>query len=157
MSRKLLGQSLLEAVYISREQLNYALALKEEQHNQKLGRILVNLKYVDEDILIVFLGMQYGTRSIYLCKEDIDDKMLSLIPKHIAERYDVIPVGFQSEGRTRKLVVAMSDPLNLQVIDNVSFLTGYMVEPVFAREEDLKWGIKYYYNKARVLINNRSH
>jgi type II secretion system (T2SS) protein E len=49
----------------------------------------------------------------------------------------------------------MTDPLNLQLIDTISFLTGYIIEPVFAKEEDLKWNIKYYYNKARAHLKKQ--
>lgn len=156
MNRKLLGESLIEAGFIGSEQPSYALALQEKQvHAEKLGRILVNLNYIDEDILHEYLGKQYGTPKINLRKENIDEKVVSIIPRDIAEKYNVISVGFKLEGRTRKLIVAMTDPLNLQLIDTISFLTGYIIEPVFAKEEDLKWNIKYYYNKARVHLKKQ--
>jgi hypothetical protein len=43
----------------------------------------------------------------------------------------------------------MADPSNLEAIDTIAFISGYEIEPVFAREEDLKWVIResYYYNK----------
>jgi hypothetical protein len=113
MSVKPLGELLIEGGFIDKELLKYALALKVKRlHVDKLGRILVNLNYIDEDILVEFLGKQRGAPGINLRKKEID---------------------------------------------TIVFITGYTVEPVFAREEDLKWTIKYYYNKARILLKGRSN
>lgn len=156
MSRKPLGELLIEAGFIDTEQLKYALALKEKEFlAEKLGRILVNLKYIDEDILVEYLGKQHGAPGINLSTKEIEVEVVSIIPGHIAEKYNVIPVGFKSNGRVKKLIVAMADPSNIEAMDTISFITGYYVEPVFAREEDLKWTIKYYYNKARHLLKSR--
>jgi type IV pilus assembly protein PilB len=75
--------------------------------------------------------------------------------RHIAEKYNVIPVGFKLSGKVKKIIVAMADPSNVEAIDTIAFITGYTVEPVFAREEDLKWTIKYYYNRARTLLKSK--
>jgi type IV pilus assembly protein PilB len=155
MNRRSLGELLVEADFIGTDQLKYALALKEKNFRaEKLGRILVNLNYIDEDILIEFLGKQCGTPGINLCKKEIDEEVIRLIPGHIAEKYKVIPVGFKLNGRVKKLIVAMADPSDIEAIDTIAFITGHIVEPVFAKEEDLKWTIKYYYNKARTLLKS---
>lgn len=157
-SVKPLGELLIEAGFIDRERLNYALALKEKGlHVDRLGRILVNLNYIDEDMLVEFLGKQHGAPGINLCKKEIDEGIINIIPKDIAEKYNIIPVGFKLVGRVKKLIVAMADPSNIDAIDTIMFITGYTVEPVFAREEDLKWTIKYYYNEARILLKRRSN
>lgn len=156
ISRKPLGELLIEAGFMDTEQLKYALALRDKEFfAEKLGRILVNLKYIDEDILVEFLGKQHGAPGINLSTKEIDGEIISIIPGHIAEKYNFIPVGFKSDGRVKKLIVAMADPSNIEAIDTIAFITGYGVEPVFAREEDLRWTIKYYYNKARLLLKSR--
>jgi type II secretion system (T2SS) protein E len=158
MSVKPLGELLIEGGFIDKELLKYALALKEKRlHVDKLGRILVNLNYIDEDILVEFLGKQRGAPGINLRKKEIDEGVINIVSRDIAEKYNVIPIGFKLNGRVKKLIVAMADPSNLDVIDTIVFITGYTVEPVFAREEDLKWTIKYYYNKARILLKGRSN
>jgi hypothetical protein len=48
-------------------------------------------------------------------------------------------------------MVAMPDPTNLEVVDTISFITGYSIEPLLAREEDLSWIIAYYYNKKELF------
>lgn len=154
MNRKLLGESLVEAGLITNEQLNHALTMKgQKYHLERIGRVLMNLNYIDEDALIEFLGRQYGTSGINLYKGKIDEKAVHTITRNVAEKHKVMPVGFKSDGKTKMLIVAMADPLNLEAMDTINFITGYCIEPVFAREEDLRWSIQYYYyyNKRQVV------
>jgi type IV pilus assembly protein PilB len=150
MNRKLLGESLVEAGLISIEQLNNALVLKVQKfHFEKIGGVLMNLNYIDEDTLIEFLGRQYGTSGINFSKKEADKKAVHTLPWEVAEKYRAIPVGFKTDKKKTKLIVAMANPSNLEAIDMIAFISGYEIEPVFAREEDLKWVIRenYYYNK----------
>lgn len=150
MNRKLLGESLVEAGLISIEQLNNALVFKVQKSNsEKIGRVLTNLNYIDEDTLIEFLGRQYGTPGINFSRKEADKKAVDTMPLEVAEKYKVIPIGFKTDKKKTKLIVAMADPSNLEAIDTIAFISGYEIEPVFAREEDLKWVIRenYYYNK----------
>ncbi|HSE83801.1 MAG TPA: hypothetical protein VLB01_04585 [Thermodesulfobacteriota bacterium] len=157
MNRKRLGESLVEAGLITKKQLEYALDQQWRNCNlEKLGQILLSLKCIDEDTLIEFLSKQYGTPGINLLKQGIDEQALFIFPREIAEKYNAIPVGFKLKGTKKRLVVAMADPLDLKLIDNISFITGYTIEPIFAREEDLKWIIVYYYGR-RGLLKTRGY
>jgi type IV pilus assembly protein PilB len=150
MSRKRLGESLLEAGLISAEELNHALTLKTQKFQlEKIGRILVHLNYISEDTLVEFLGKQHNTRGINLLKAVVNEKAVNTIPKTIAEKYQAIPIGFTND-KVKKLVVAMANPTNLETIDTLTFLSGHCIEPVYAREEDIRWAIQYYY-----YYNNR--
>jgi type IV pilus assembly protein PilB len=152
LNRKPLGELLLEAGVINTEQLNYALTLKQQRFaKDKIGQVMLYLNYIDQDTLIKFLGKQYGSPTINLRKEIIDEEAVHLIPKEIARRYKVISVGFKTDANRKKLMVAMPDPTNLEVVDTISFITGYSIEPLLAREEDLSWIIAYYYNKKELF------
>ena len=155
-NRKLLGESLVEAGLISIEQLNNALVLKGQKfHLEQIGRFLMNLDFIDEGTLIEFLGRQYGTSDINFSKEMANEKAFHTIPWEVAEKYRALPVGFKTDEKNSKLIVAMADPSNLEAIDTIAFISGYEIEPVFAREEDLKWVIRYnYYYEKR--INSKS-
>jgi type IV pilus assembly protein PilB len=155
MNRKRLGELLVEAGVIGMEQLNYALTLKQRFHSEKLGQILMSLRYIDRDTLIEFLGKQCGVPSIDPSKEVIDEEAVYMIPMETAKKYKVLAIRFKLEGKTKKLIVAMVNPLNLKLIDTIAFITGYSIEPVFAREEDLDWVILYYYNKRTLFYPKR--
>jgi type IV pilus assembly protein PilB len=156
MNKKRLGESLLDAGLITKKQLEYALDQQWRNCNLgKLGQILLGLKCIDEDTLIEFLSKQYGTPGINLLKQKIDEKAIYMIPRETAEKYNVIPVGFKLQGTKKRLIVAMTNPLDLKVIDNISFISGYGIEPIYAREEDLKWIIAYYYGRRELMGSQR--
>ena len=151
MGRKHLGELLVEPGFISMEQLNYALNM-QKAYKEKLGQTLMKLGYITEDTLIELLGKQHGTPSINLYKlhrEVLDEKIIHMITRYVAEKYKVIPVGFKLDGNTKKLIVAMADPSNLEAIDTLEFITGYSIEPIFTLQEDLEWIILYYYYGRR--------
>ena len=152
MTRKRLGESLLEAGLINAGQLNHALTLKTQKfHLEKLGRILVHLNYIGEDTLVEFLAKQHNARGINLLKALVNEEAVNTIPKNIAEKYQAIPIIFTND-KVKKLIVAMTNPSNLETSDNLTFLSGHCIEPVYAREEDIRWAIQYYYyyNKRQV-------
>ncbi len=152
MNRKLLGESLVEAGFISAGQLTYALSLQKKNfHIQKLGQILMNLKCIDEDTLVEFLGKEYDTPSINLYKERIDETAVYTVPIDVTEKYRVLSVGFKLVGRTRKLIVAMVDPSNIEAIDTIAFLPSSIIATDFAKEEALKCTIRHYYSKIKIL------
>ena len=146
MSRKMIGELLVESGHITNQELNHALNLQDENYNHhKLGSVLIKLNLIDEDTLIKFLGKQLGKQSINIKKADILDDIAHLIPRKIAERYNVLPIAIKRDGDNIKLIIASSNPSNLELIDELSFITGYSTEAVYAREEDLKGAIQYHY------------
>ncbi|HWP91417.1 MAG TPA: hypothetical protein VNN20_04370 [Thermodesulfobacteriota bacterium] len=146
MSKKLLGELLIEAGLINKEKLNHALKLQKEQGG-KFGQILVRLGYISMDSLVDFLSKQHSTKSFDLGKEIIDERAIGLISEKIAKKYKAVPIKLKSEGANKKLVVAMVEPSNLETIDSIKFMTGYDVEPVFIMEENLSWLINYCYHR----------
>jgi hypothetical protein len=146
MSKKLLGELLIEAGLINKEKLNHALKLQKEQGG-KFGQILVRLGYISVDSLVEFLSKQHNAKSFDLSKEIIDEGAMGLISEKNARKYKAVPIKLKSEGITKKLVVAMAEPSNLETIDSIKFMTGYDVETVFIMEENLSWLINYCYHR----------
>ena len=142
--KKFLGELLLESGFIDSEKLSRALKEKKAC-NEKLGQVLMRFGYVNEDVLIEFLAKQRGFEGVNLFKREIDKRVANLIPRDVAEKYKVLPIGFKTEGGIKKLVVAMANPSDLGAIDTLVFITGHAIEPVFAREEQFTWIIRYFY------------
>jgi type IV pilus assembly protein PilB len=135
-----LGTLLVKQNYITTEQLQKAL---EEQKSAggRLGPTLVRLGYAKEDTLLSFLSEQYRVPSVNLSKLEIDPNVIKLIPSSIAKKHFIIPINRVGT----KLTVAMIDPSNLTVIDEVEFITGFNVEAVIASENKIIDTIKIYY------------
>ena len=144
MVRKHLGELLVEAGIITSKQLNDALEVQKHS-KERLGKVLARLGYITMDLLADFLSKQHGTLTINPCVELIDEEATKLIPEDVARKYKVLPV--KLEEKTKKLIVCMAEPSNLEVVDFLKFITGYNVEPAFIMEESLWWFIDNCYSK----------
>ena len=141
-----LGELLLKAQLINQQQLTKAL---DEQKNSggKLGEILQRLGFVTEDDIIECLSHQFGVPSINLRHFEIDPNVAKIIPVDLARKYNVIPVN--KTGAT--LTLAMTDPTNIFAMDEITFMTGYRVEPVVASEEAIRERIDRNFGSSREL------
>ncbi|MEM4658847.1 MAG: hypothetical protein QXX77_10555 [Candidatus Methanosuratincola sp.] len=149
MTRKPLGRMFVEAGLISSEQLKHALN-QHAYYGEKIGQTLLRLGYITEQDLLRFLGRQHGTPALDLYRQVIDERAVDLVPKEIAERYRLIPIGYKTIAGEKRLVLGMANPNDRGAIEHVGRITGCSVFPVFVREEHLKWIINHYY-KAKGL------
>ncbi|OGP78592.1 MAG: type IV-A pilus assembly ATPase PilB [Deltaproteobacteria bacterium RBG_16_49_23] len=138
-----LGDLLIKRNFITSEQL------KKAQDEQKLkgGRLesnLVRLGYIKEDELLSFLSAQYRVPSVKLSKIEINPNVIKLIPSSISKKYFIIPISRVGP----KLTLAMADPSNIYVIDEIKFMTSFNVEAVVASEAEIIDAIKKYYGSG---------
>ena len=130
-----IGEILISEGKISREQLEMALTMQRDD-NRKLGEILLSLGFVTaEDLaqsLARHLKMEYVVIS-ELSPDEVDAEVLRLLDEGTLRKYMVLPLRFEN-GR---LVVAMSDPNNLYVLEDLRMITKHPIRPVVATEEDL--------------------
>jgi type IV pilus assembly protein PilB len=141
-----LGELLLKAKLLTTEQLDKALG-EQQQLGGRLGEHLLRLGLVTEDDILDCLSQQYGVPSINLRHFEIDDSIIRLIPADVARKYEFVPVS--KSGAT--LTVAMGDPTNVFAMDDITFITGYRVEPVVASEEALRESIDRYYGTTHAI------
>jgi len=135
-----LGELLIKRNYITPEQLKKA----SDEQKLKGGRLesnLVRLGYIKEDELLSFLSAQYRVPSVKISKMEINPNVIKLIPSSLSKKYFIIPINRMGP----KLTLAMADPSNIVVIDEIKFMTGFNVEPVVASETEIIDAIKKYY------------
>jgi len=135
-----LGELLVKRNFITLDQLKKA----TEETKFKGGRLetnLVRLGFIKEDDLLSFLSAQYRVPSVKLSKLEINPNVIKLVPASKAKNHFIIPI--QRVGP--KLTLAMTDPSNIVVIDEIKFMTGFNVEPVVASETEIIEAIKKYY------------
>ncbi len=139
-----LGELLLKAGLITPAQLEKAL---EEQRTRggRLGEVLQKLGYVSEEDIIECLSHQYGVPSINLRNFEIDAAVAKLIPEDQARKHNIIAI--LKTGQT--LTVAMADPTNIFAVDDITFSTGFKVDPVVASEEAIREAIDKVYGSTR--------
>jgi len=141
-----IGEILLRAKLIDEGQLQKALE-EQTQIGGRVGEHLIRLGFVTEEDILDCLSQQYGVPSINLRHFDIDESIIRLIPADVARKYQFVPVS--KTGAT--LTVAMSDPTNVFAMDDITFITGYRVEPVVASEEALREALDKYYGTTHAV------
>jgi type IV pilus assembly protein PilB len=135
-----LGSLLVNNDLISEQQLEDVRAAAEDSGKNFAGE-LARLGYVEETHLVEFLSEHYGVPSLDLDEVQVDEEVIKMIPRDVAERHSVIPI--QQEGST--IVVAMSDPSNIYAMDDIKFLTGFNVEVVVSSETNIQSALDTYY------------
>src|ERR1700742_3789594 len=141
MSQNRLGELLVREKLISLQQLRKARD-PQKRSGQNLGYTLARLGYISDGEMTSFLSSQYRLPAINLDEYEIDAEVVKLVSKEVCEKHRIIPVSRVGSS----LIVAMSDPTNLNAIDDIKFLSGYNVEPVVASETAIQAAIERYYN-----------
>ena len=138
-----LGDLLIREGLITKEQLDKA--LQEQKNNgQRLGYNLVKMGFVQETEITKMLARQYRMPAVDLARFEVDPKIVKLVPADVALKHLVLPL--KREGRT--LTVAMADPTNLSVLDDLKFITRYDIFPVIAGEYTLRTALDKYYEQV---------
>jgi type IV pilus assembly protein PilB len=140
--RKRLGDMLLEAGKISLAQLNRALETQRKT-KRRLGEVLIDQGLLTEDEIADVLAQQLSLERIDLEKTFVEQDIARSIPKEVALKYTAIPIYMRDD----KLVVAMSDPLNMFAIDDICFITQKKIQPAVATKQQILKAIEIYYTK----------
>ncbi len=127
MAQIKLGELLIKANVLQESQLKAALA-EQAKWGGKLGEILVRMSLVSEDILVRALSKQLGMPAVNLdAVQTVLPHVKAKIPAQTARDFSVIPLQLRDEGKT--LVVAMSDPLNVRMLDELRAVSKCRIVP----------------------------
>ena len=149
--KKRLGDLLVDAGVISQDQLVKALQVqKTEKQGERLGVVLIDLGFTDEKQIVEALKAQLKIQSIDLSTLRIPEEIIRLLDEAVLRKYNLIPFKF-NEKNPNLLCVAMSDPLDIRAMDDVSIITGCQVERFAATPSDIAAAIDRYYGNAEAL------
>jgi type IV pilus assembly protein PilB len=141
-----LGELLLREKIISPEQLKGALEF-QKKNSLPVGTSLVQLGYISEEEIAQALSRQLGYPYIDLDQFEVYPEVINLIPNDVAKKYNVMPIH-----RIRSfLTLAMVDPTDLEVIEDIRFRTGLSIQPVIASESGVMNAINKYYGSADAI------
>ncbi|MFN0178462.1 MAG: type IV-A pilus assembly ATPase PilB [Gemmatimonadales bacterium] len=136
-----LGEILLSENLLTREQLGAALA-EQKSSGHRLGYVLVKMGVMPEVEITKVLARQHRMPAVDLSRFEVDAKILKLIPSDVARKHCVLPL--KREGRT--LTVAMADPTDHGLLQDLKFITRFDLFPVLAGEYTLRSLIEKYYD-----------
>ena len=142
--KKQLGQILLEAGAIDEFQLKSALGY-QKQWGGRLGKVLVENRFITEDALVEAIHKQTGIEIVQLEKLKVPDYVVKLVPVELAERNSMVPIRLEGEAGKpgESVVLAMSDPTNLNVLDEIQFRTGKRAKGLLATESSISKAIRF--------------
>ncbi|HZH98158.1 MAG TPA: GspE/PulE family protein [Fimbriimonadaceae bacterium] len=128
------GDIFLQEGLINEEQLQLAQDKQRELGGtDPIARVLVNLGFIHERDRVRCLGKVWGIPFADLSEQTPQQSVLPLVSPQLAKRFKALPLRKEGE----KLVVAMANPLDIFVIDELRLATGLEIEPMIAVEEDL--------------------
>jgi type IV pilus assembly protein PilB len=128
-----IGEQLIHEGLVTREQLSKALD-DARSNGTRVGFSLVKLGFMGEQDLVRALARQHRIPAVDLERVKLDPKILRLLPNEIAIKHQVLPL--RRVGRT--LTVAMANPTDLGVLDDLKFVTRLDIEPVIAGDFSLR-------------------
>ena len=140
MRRQNLGELLVAANLIDEVQMQIALA-EQKETGKRFGSTLVDLKFIDENVLAAFLAKQMDVPCISLLRIDIPKKVRRLMNRETVIDCQSIPVRIEDG----KLEVAMVDPTDIDTLMKLEASAGMTVTPLIAPESSILQMIERYY------------
>jgi type IV pilus assembly protein PilB len=129
-----LGMLLMRDGLLSAEQLEQALAEKEET-GERLGEIVVKRGWITGAALAQALAEQHGLEFVDLARADVEATATSLLPEKFARRYEALPIRFVDEST---VLVAVADPTNVVASDDLRLALGLNVRLAVVEGSDLQ-------------------
>ena len=142
MALRKIGQILIDMGYLDEDQLDMLLSEQERNPGQLLGKIGMEMGLLNEDQLAQALAEQLNMQVVTLGETKLPAELLEMVPETMAQLYRVIPVQFKEN----LLTVATCDPQNLSIQDEMRTFLGYDIRTVVATEREIQKALDKYYS-----------
>jgi len=139
---KRLGDILVESGFLNASELAEALSTQKET-GKRLGEVIVESGLMTEFDILRAVSSQYDYPIIDLTSIEVDPKATALLTQKFCEENVVLPIGFDDD----KLVVAIDDPMNITIEDELQFQTGYQITMMLATHSSIMDAVKVNYGK----------
>ncbi|MBI2124619.1 hypothetical protein HYT92_02395 [Candidatus Pacearchaeota archaeon] len=139
---KLIGELLIEKGRLTSSQLEEALKKQREAGpHRKIGEILAELGYAEDADVAEALSLQLNIPYVKLEKQVFNPEIVSLISEEFARSHELIALSKQDD----TLTIAMSNPENVPVIDDLRLMTGCRIKPVVCTQSAVKFALSKHY------------
>ncbi|MBM3251718.1 MAG: type II secretion system protein GspE, partial [Candidatus Omnitrophica bacterium] len=137
-----LTELLIKNKLLDQKDLDKALQVQKEKGG-RLSDILIQMRLINENDLAIVLSQSLGLPPLDLSRVRIEPEVIKVIPKEIAKYYQIIPISKMGSS----LTIAMADPLNIFAIDDVKALTGFEINPIIGKPQEISQAIESYYGE----------
>lgn len=141
MAQRKLGQILVDLGYLNEDQLWDVLEEQKQSPGEVIGQVAKRMGLVAEDQITEALAEQFGMPVISLTETTIPPKVLELVPETMASVYKIMPVSLMDN----VLTVAMADPQNLAALDDLRNFLGYDVRGAVSSLAEVEEAIERHY------------
>ena len=141
MAMRRIGQILVDLGFINDDQLESLLEEHENHPGVLLGKFAENQGLVTEEQLGQALAEQWGMQVVHLADIVIPPNVLGLVTETMAQMYRIVPIAFRDD----TLTIALCDPQNLTIQDELRTFLGYEIRSVVATERDVLKALDRYY------------
>jgi type IV pilus assembly protein PilB len=138
-----IGEMLLKGNLLTADQLRSALET-QARTKERIGTILVKAGHIKEEELLAFLGRQFNIPVVDLSKYEINPEVVRLLPEEMVQKHLALPINRVGA----KMIVAVSDPSSMAIVDGIGFKTGYSVELVLASETAITTAINKFFDRS---------
>lgn len=150
--RNRIGELLIKARVIDELQLRSALA-RHDQWGGRLSRVITDMGIASEEVVINAIAQGTGSQRVHLGNITRDANALSKVDVSLAEQKGVFPVALRDNGKT--LVLAMSDPTDLNTVDQVAARSRSRVVVVVAGDREIENAILRHYRGQEPAMSSR--
>ena len=146
VSRRKLGELLIEAGLLTFDKLKDALEYHKKT-GKRLGEVLIEMKIISEEEMAFALAMQLKIPFIDLMDHNINDDVIECIPEEVSQKFVCIPVAINNN----ILDVAMADPLDLNIMKDLQFITGYNIQPAISTQSQIIERLQKHYHPEKSI------
>ncbi len=146
MGRKRIGELLLDRGVITRDQLSLGLAA-QQRTRQRLGVTLIQLGSISEVQLAQVLAQSLGLATVDLRQVQVDWSAVHMLRARFCETHELFPFAIDKSAAKKRVMVALSDPLNDPAIKEIEFTTGLEVAPYVSTHSQIRAAVLRYYHK----------
>jgi type IV pilus assembly protein PilB len=148
-TRLRLGDMLVERGIITDVQLEQALEHQRQRgHRRLIGEVLVELNFAAENQILAVLAEGYGIPFVQNSTRIADPRVVEILPRDFIEEHKVLPLFLVRD----VLTIAVSEPANLYLVEEIQRLTGYEVQIVAATAGEIDTSLRAYLPAAHVFV-----
>lgn len=153
MAIRRIGQIFVDLGFITDDQLETLLEEQQQHPGQLLGKVAEAQGLLNEEQLAQALAEQFSMQVIHLADTVVPPNVLTLVTETMAQMYRIIPISF----RENTLTIALCDPQNLAIQDELRTFLGYDIRAVVATERDILKALDRYYAASGESVESLVH
>ncbi len=144
--RRRLGELLLEAGLLTQEKLTEALDAQKNT-GRRLGQTLIEMDAISEEEMAFALAMQLRIPYVDLKNLEVSGRLMETIPEEISRKFLCVPIALKNS----VLDVAMADPLDLNMMKDLQFITGYSIQPAISTSSQILETLQKHYHPDKSI------